>query len=104
MDQIIIRVDNDRSEIAAQLGNDFLDCITVIPIEFDDGATVEQFWKTGHTGLYFLLTKSEHQPTDEPSVHITILKNGQLRHATAALLKKPLVGVQHVILGHEPVN
>lgn len=99
--EIEIRITNTKNEIVALLGEDFKNC-TLSSIPFKDGATVADFWRTTHQGIYLLLTKAE--TVEQPSVHIVVMINGVLKNANAALLKKPLVAVEMVIKENERVN
>lgn len=93
----LIRIDNSKAELAETLGDDFLSC-DLRTVQFASPMTVMDFWKRCDKGTYFLLTATPKQPDDHPSVHITVVRDGQIQHATAALLKRPLIGVQEVIL------
>ena len=98
-----IRIDNDRNEIEALLGEHFLD-FELNPVQFPPKCTVEQFRKTNHQGVFMLLTASKRQPDFGASVHITVIDNGVIRNANAAMLKRRLVGVQEVIAARDTKN
>jgi hypothetical protein len=96
-----IRITNAKQEIVALLGEDFKNC-RLSPIPFKEGATVADFNKQSHQGVYLLLVKAE--TVEQPAVHIVVQVNGQLKNATTALLRKPLVAVEFVLRENEPVN
>jgi hypothetical protein len=90
----MIRIDNDPSELAQ-----FVNC-TLSPVSFREGMTLGEWWKQSNKGItYLCLTASKNQPEFGASVHVTVVRGGQILHATSWLLKSPLVSVQEVIKG-----
>jgi hypothetical protein len=94
---VVLRIDNDRSELAQ-----FLDC-ELMRVDFPAKMTMGQYWKQSTRGTYLLLTASKRQPRDGTSVHVNVLRDGQIEQATSFLLKQPLVAVQEVC-GPPPVD
>ena len=92
MEEITLRIDNDRADLDAALGEPCLSS-HIHTINYPDHQTPEDFARWHPHGKYLLIVPSQW---GLDMLHVIVLVEGELKSTDSGLLKMCLVNVQQI--------